>query len=93
MSDDPNSFVIDIHGNIYTCEHQVGRKQCRIGSLEAGLFTDDYRKNGKSLRGKCTSCVFLPKCMGGCESKYLAGEEPCMIEKYIIMAFLEYLLE
>ena len=40
---------------------------------------------------ECERCVFLPKCYGGCEANYIEGDSPCMIEKYLIKAYLQIL--
>lgn len=93
MKGDPYSFSIDVDGNIFDCEHQVGRNKYAIGSLKKGLFRKEIRYKRMTLRKECYECVFLPKCMGGCEANYIDGDSPCMIEKYIIMAYLEYLLK
>lgn len=93
MNVDPCSFTIDTMGNVFTCEQRVGHSEYAIGNIENGLFSKDTRIMAQALRNECLKCVFLPKCMGGCESNYLVNENPCMIEKYIIMAYLEYLLE
>ena len=41
MNGDPESFTIDVNGNIYTCEYYVGKNQHRIGELNKGLFIND----------------------------------------------------
>lgn len=91
MNGDPKSFVIDVNGNIFTCEHYVGTENFRVGNIEGGLEGEDVRGKNIALRTECNSCVFLPKCFGGCESNYVEGDSPCMIEKYLIKAYLEIL--
>lgn len=91
MNGDPNSFSIDVSGNICTCEHHLGHPELSIGSLDGKKEFMDYRKKSKKLREECEKCVFLPKCFGGCESNLLDGDTPCMIEKYLIQAYLELL--
>ena len=87
----PYSFSIDVDGNIYSCEHYVGKEHHRIGDLEKGLLTDDSRGIDVVFREECRNCVFLPKCFGGCNANYVEGDIPCMIEKYFIQAYLQIL--
>lgn len=94
MREDPYAFVIDVNGNIYNCEHNVGRKEKAIGNLKDGIYGNDISKHCEvNLRNECIECVFLPKCMGGCSSNYQSGDSPCMIEKYIIEGYMRFLLE
>lgn len=92
MKEDPNSFSVDVSGEIYNCEHLVGRPAHRIGTIEQGLFAPDSRTTRSLLRNECFSCVFLPKCMGGCAASYQEHDSACMIDKYLIMAYLRLLL-
>ena len=87
------AFGIDVFGGLHRCEHYVGRPEYSIGSIANGLFDDDPRKEPYSLRNECLKCKFLPKCYGGCDAHYKQGDIPCMIEKYMIPAYLEYLVE
>lgn len=91
MKGDPKSFSIDVFGNIFTCEHHVGIKDNRIGTIKNGVKMKDNRGKNIVFRDECNSCVFLPKCYGGCESNFIEGDSPCMIEKYLIKAYLEIL--
>lgn len=86
------AFAIDAMGNIFACEHLVGRQEKRIGDLTSGLYERDSRLDGVPLKEECKECVFLPKCCGGCQSNRDDGDIPCMIERYMIPAYMEYLL-
>lgn len=87
MKSDPNSFVIDVNGNIFDCEHNVGVESKKIGTLGEKFVEINNRK--KELPEKCKSCVFLPKCFGGCKSTQDEGEDFCFIEKYMIEAYMK----
>ena len=91
MNGNPKSFSIDVNGNIYTCEHYVGIEKHRIGNINSGISSPDLRGKSILFRKECEECVFLPKCYGGCNSNYLEGDSPCMIEKYLIKAYLQIL--
>ena len=94
MRNDPCSYSIDIHGRIYACEHFVGRKEHSIGTLSRmRKATALQRLEDFSLSDECQTCVFLPKCMGGCVANLETGDSTCMIEKYMIQAYMEYLCE
>ena len=93
MRNDPHSMSVDVNGNIYTCEHCVGRSEEAIGTLSY-LDANINRKRAEvRLRKECKKCVFLPKCMGGCASNLETDDEPCMIEKYIIQGYLAYMAD
>lgn len=89
MNEHPGSFTIDVNGNIYSCEHNVGRSDKSIGDVLEGLIKEDKRGAKTSFNEECRRCIFLPRCFGGCESNYINGDIPCMIEKYMIKAYLE----
>ena len=89
----PNAFAIDADGNIYKCEHDIGRCNNRLGDVEQGLYGEDSRKNPPRLRKECEDCVFSPKCYGGCESNYLKSADPCMVDRYIIPAYMRVILD
>lgn len=91
MNDDPGSFAIDVYGNICTCDHYVGTGKYIIGNLAQDEFQQDDRGKYVCFREECQTCVFLPKCYGGCKANYVEGDDPCMIEKYLIKAYLEIL--
>ena len=91
MNGDPRSFSIDIYGNVFTCEHYVGKEEKKIGNIALAEYGKDNRGCEIIFREECNNCVFLPKCYGGCMSNYLEGDDPCMIEKYLIKAYLDIL--
>lgn len=65
----------------------------RLGDVEQGLYGEDGRKNPPRLRKECEDCVFSPKCYGGCESNYLKSADPCMVDRYIIPAYMRVILD
>lgn len=91
MNGDPQSFSIDVNGNVYSCEHYVGKPDHRIGKIEDNFNGRDSRGMDVRFQDECQNCVFLPKCFGGCEANRMEGDIPCMIEKYIIKAYLQIL--
>lgn len=93
MRNDPKSITIDVFGNIFTCEHLVGRQNESIGTLKNFDKKNNDARIKCDLRDECKTCVFLPKCMGGCAANLETNDEPCMIEKYIIQGYLAYMAE
>lgn len=91
MNEDPQEFSIDVNGNVYSCEHFVGRAEERMGTLEDDFREKDFRTKDISFREECQSCIFLPKCFGECNANWIEGDTPCMIEKYLIKAYLQIL--
>ena len=93
MRNDMRSFSVDTNGNIYACEHFVGRKEYSFSTLSN--YDESFNADRYKLRiaATCKSCVFLPKCMGGCAANRLSGDEPCMIEKYLLQGYIAHLAE
>ncbi len=91
MRNDPRSMTVDVKGNIYSCEHLVGRPNKAIGTLSKFDYESNRCRAHVTLRKECQECVFLPKCMGGCAVNLDTGDDPCMIEKYIIQGYLAYM--
>lgn len=91
MRNDPNSYSIDVSGRIYSCEHEVGRPERSIGTLNRIDQSALERLANVPLREECEACEFLPKCMGGCSINLETNDSPCMIERYIIRAYVELL--
>lgn len=90
---EPQAYSIDAAGNVYKCEHDIGHSDRKIGTIVDGLPEEDLRYQPPKLRSSCRDCVFLPHCYGGCESNYLKDAIPCMIDKYIIPAYMRVILD
>lgn len=62
----PNSFFIDIYGNVFSCEHNFWCSD----KILMNINDFDYNKfeNSKNtiIDKKCKECIFLPVCQGGC---------------------------
>lgn len=93
MRNDPQSFSVDVYGRVYNCEHLVGRQDKSIGTLKRLSEKDNVARLEEPLREECKSCVFLPKCMSGCASNLRTGDAACMIERYLIPAYMEFMCE
>ena len=93
MRNDPQSFSVDVYGKIYSCEHLVGHKEEAMGTLKRLSNEVNQARLDEPLREECETCVFLPKCMGGCASNLRTGDPACMINKYMIQAYMEYMCE
>jgi len=85
----PNAFTIDVYGNVFSCEHNVGKAPLAMGNLASSI--QDPRCRPPYIRKQCRECVFFPKCFGGCKANLIAGDDACQIEKYIIPAYLALL--
>ena len=91
MKEDTNSFSIDSQGFIYDCEHWVGHPDKSFARLGDESITKKI-SDCLAFNDECRECAYFPKCMGGCAANYLDGDSPCMIEKYLIAAYLRYML-
>lgn len=89
----PMSFTIDVYGNIFTCEHYVGRQHKAIGNIFSLEKVRDSRgkQSSRVFFEKCNTCVFFPKCQGGCSANRDSKDIPCFIDSYIIRAYLSLL--
>lgn len=93
MRNDPQAFSVDVYGRVYNCEHLVGRKEKSLGTLKRLSKKINESRLEEPLREECETCVFLPKCMSGCSSNLRTGDAACMIERYLIPAYLEFMSE
>lgn len=93
MRNDPQAFSVDVYGRVYNCEHLVGRKEKALGTLKRLPEKNNAARIEEPLRSECAACVFLPKCMSGCASNLRTGDAACMIERYLIQAYLEFMSE
>ena len=70
-------MVIGPNGELYKCEHHVGRKDCVVGTCKDGRFYSDVEMNFVSgkVEDRCKMCKYLPLCFGGCRSEDLLGRD------------------
>lgn len=85
------AISIDTAGNIYNCERKLGRSECAISNIYDDYTLENDIRELAGTRKECQDCVFLPKCLGGCNDAYENKECPCFIDKYIIKAYLDIL--
>ncbi len=93
-----SSFLIDPDGDLYKCFNHVGDKDKIVGNIGAEI---NYQNpNFKHLFNfspfqdeTCSSCNFLPICMGGCPSRRadrgLTGEQLCDSWRHNLEPMLE----
>jgi len=92
MRCDRRSYSIDVDGNIYRCEHDVGHPDHAMGKLSPFVLEERGRATLR-LPKVCKACAFLPKCMGGCAANKETNDELCMIERYMIQGYLAFMAE
>ena len=93
INEEEKTVYIDVDGYLHTCEHYVGKKEYAIGDVTEGVHGKDKRLEDFDLETKCKQCVWLPQCFGGCQAHRIEGDIPCMIEKYMIPAYIQYLAD
>ena len=92
MAHDPYSLVIDPMGYLYHCEHDVGNPKLSIGTIYTGIQELDSKRNIIPLpdkNEKCNTCVFYPKCLGGCDATRRGNESPCGLAKYALIYYVD----
>ena len=90
---DHRSFGIDVDGYLYDCEHYVGKSEYSIGDVWRGLAKPDTRTDNFKFEKECEDCIWVPKCFGGCQAHRLSGDIPCMVESYMIPAYIAYMAD
>lgn len=67
-------YVIGADGELYKCEHSVGKQNEIVGDISVGpYFSDLEMLFYSSIPQKCIEevCPFLPMCLGGCANERL----------------------
>lgn len=90
------NYVIGPDGELYKCEHHVGRAEQVIGNVKRGLFYTDAMLDFINLAfpEKCKKCLLFPLCIGGCPSQRqdIKNREACNISMvYIRDLLLDYI--
>lgn len=90
MREKNNSILIDVDGSVCRCEHYVGRVKGE--SINANTKIQDYSMEYQVIV-QCQQCQFYPRCLGGCMADRLDGYGFCSINRYVIEAIMQMLLE
>ncbi len=70
MVNNKRAFIIGTDGGIYKCPGFIGMEQFKIGNVFSGIKKTDVYGTGIWKNEKCSSCIYLPLCYGGC--RYVA---------------------
>lgn len=87
--------VVGPEGELYKCEHFVGRKDKIIGDIENGYYYTDEMMNflNNLPHEKCCKCKLFPLCLGGCpaQKQDLKLGYSCLVdEPYIKNLLFDY---
>ncbi len=82
-----NNYVIGPRGELYKCEHHVGRRNLEVGSIEGG---DNLTRIKEHLelcdqvanKDKCKRCSIFPVCLGGCPNSQREATQNFDCESY-----------
>lgn len=71
-----SNIVIGPEGELYRCEHMVGRDQEVIGNIEDGLYHNyaDQKFYFLGRPEKCKECFIFPVCMSGCPNDVIESK-------------------
>lgn len=88
-----DAFVIDTDGSILCCDRDIGKQKTKISTVYDVPTFENFNKPEYLIpetRKRCTTCVYYPKCGGGCRAVYGNSCEcdACFTERYKV----EYLL-
>ena len=89
-----NSCVIDEKGNVYKCWDEVGKEECCFNILYP--YKINYNHVEKYMGDhvfddpKCSKCVFLPLCFGGCKfHRYYLNQYACSYTDKSLIQYIE----
>lgn len=93
----PGAFVIDTDGSILCCDRDVGKQKTKISDIFSIDKFDDLVKLNNIIpetRMECESCVYYPKCGGGCRAAYYSKCEydACFMIRYKIEFMLNKIM-
>ena len=82
-----SSFSVDPEGNMYRCQHDLGRKEKTIGNVRDGSIKPvDY-----DVLPRCQKCAYLPLCQGGCAGMEGSNIGRCaMLPQYVDVVLRQY---
>ena len=88
--DRPHAYTIDADGSILYCERDIGKQQKSLNVFDIDSF--DGKDTGVCVLSysRCKTCIYYPKCLGGCMSCASSGYDACFIERYLIEAYLKH---
>lgn len=97
-ADKLNTFVIGPEGELYKCWNDLGYKERTVGTITDDLslvqnnlctvMSLNYIAYTPTNDEKCSECVYLPGCMGGCPHKRIQNQERCADTTYRIEQIL-----
>jgi len=95
-----NHFQVGPEGNVYLCSHSYRASEA-IGSVVGGMgtigpkehnrYVDWYAANPFEDK-KCTECMLLPACFGGCRKTRVEGGPVCTEESGAIEVYVNDLI-
>ena len=82
------NVVIDPNGELYKCEHHLGRHDKVIGNVRQGIFYSaaTLKFINNDVNEKCSKCKLFPLCLGGCPAQredLYSGEACCFSLRYL----------
>lgn len=81
-----NSYVVDPLGDLYKCWDDIGRAECKVGSIfEQPMLNPNMIRwmSYEPEEPECRDCFAFPMCMGGCPNHALnGGEKQCVSFRY-----------
>ncbi len=92
LAADPQSFIMDVDGNLYKCWNSVGHPQRGLPGIEDLMHYNFIRwLDWNPYRVyHCRNCNILPWCLGGCLDR--PGDEDCGQWRYSLREMLKLLV-
>lgn len=101
LSDNVNTFSIDIHGNIHLCDHYTTTLKPFATIFDENTDLSKLNELAKWYSFKpfenseCKDCILLPQCGGGCRFKRSQGITTCInpnlqnLDSYVISKIIK----
>ena len=66
-----NNFVIGPEGELYKCEHYIGKKDKVVGDIYTGYYYNEEMLSflANPIPEKCKECKLFPICVSGCPAQ------------------------
>ncbi|MDO5017665.1 MAG: radical SAM protein [Lagierella massiliensis] len=97
-ADNESSLIIGYDGSVYKCWSDIGEEKKIVGEIkDEGLriyktkYYYDLLTFNPTKELYCSSCKYLPICMGGCPYERINAEKQCMKEKMNLESYIKEL--
>lgn len=97
-ADNARAMVIDCKGDMYKCYMHIGNKSRCIGNVVGDKFYHEeelykFLLSDVTKDKNCSTCKYLPICMGGCPNEHLYRGKSCTTYKYTLDKYIKHCIK